>query len=336
MTRINPKASIVIRCLNEEAHLYRLFQGIHAQTEKDVEVILVDSGSTDASTAIAESFGARIVHIQPSEFTFGRSLNLGCEAATGEFIVIVSAHVYPVNDTWLESLLAPFSDPDVALTYGMQRGNETSHFSEHRVFRKWFPMHSDMNQAHPFCNNANAAIRRSQWEGRRYNEALTGLEDLDWAKRAQQAGGKIAYVAEAPIIHVHNESWAQVANRYRREAIAYTAITGDRGVGLIRGSALWFAHIASDAAQAILLGRWRALGSIVRFRTAQSWGTYLGAKHGADISKDLRQRFYYPALPAGPRTLGNMVPGRRIDYTRVQPVQDAVIHADMAEREGAA
>ena len=69
--------SIVIRAYNEEKHIGRLLDGIRQQTLKDVEIILVDSGSTDGTVSVAESFGARIVRIAPQEFTFGRSLNFG-------------------------------------------------------------------------------------------------------------------------------------------------------------------------------------------------------------------------------------------------------------------
>ncbi len=73
--------SIVIRAYNEEKHIGRLLEGIKQQTVKDVDVILVDSGSTDSTVSIAESFGARVVNIRPEEFTFGRSLNLGVKEA---------------------------------------------------------------------------------------------------------------------------------------------------------------------------------------------------------------------------------------------------------------
>ena len=109
------KCSIVIRAYNEEAHIGRLLKGISQQTYGDVETILVDSGSTDRTVEIAEEYGVQIVHISPEEFTFGRSLNRGIQAAQGEFIVIVSAHCYPVYPDWLEHLLVPFENPQVAV-----------------------------------------------------------------------------------------------------------------------------------------------------------------------------------------------------------------------------
>ena len=89
-----PKCSILIRSFNEEKHIGRLLSGILEQTIEDIEIILVDSGSSDATVAIASHFPVRILNIDPEEFTFGRSLNLGCAEAKGEFIVILSENIY--------------------------------------------------------------------------------------------------------------------------------------------------------------------------------------------------------------------------------------------------
>ena len=69
-------------------------------------------------------------------------------------------------------------------------------------------------QRHPFCNNANSAIRRSLWKSLPYNEELTGLEDLDWANKVTSLGKKIIYNAKAEVIHVHNETSKKIYNRY--------------------------------------------------------------------------------------------------------------------------
>ena len=104
------KCSIIVRCYNEEEHIGRLLTGIMEQTLRDIEIIIVDSGSTDATLKIASRFPVRIVSIKPEEFSFGRSLNIGCEKAIGDFIVIASAHVYPIYKDWLEKILEPFVD----------------------------------------------------------------------------------------------------------------------------------------------------------------------------------------------------------------------------------
>jgi GT2 family glycosyltransferase len=165
------------------------------------------------------------VAIEPDEFSFGRSFNRGCQAANGDFVVITSAHVYPLYNDWLEKILTPFGNLCVALVYGKQRGDEATKYSEHQIFFKLFPEQSNCEQKDLFCNNANAAIGKSLWKEVPYDETLTGLEDLDWAKRVMQMGYKIAYASDAEVVHVHNEPALCIYNRYRREGLALTRIT---------------------------------------------------------------------------------------------------------------
>ncbi|MFZ3070111.1 MAG: glycosyltransferase, partial [Anaerolineaceae bacterium] len=90
-----PVCSIIIRSYNEEKHIGRLLEGITHQSIQEVEVILVDSGSTDATIAIASSYPVSLMNISPQDFTFGRSINLGVQHAHADLVVFASAHVYP-------------------------------------------------------------------------------------------------------------------------------------------------------------------------------------------------------------------------------------------------
>jgi rhamnosyltransferase len=287
--------SIVIRAYNEEKHIGRLLTGIMQQTVQDFEIILVDSGSTDATASIASRFPVQIVHILPEEFTFGRSLNEGIRHAQGEFIVVASAHVYPVYPDWLQGLLAPFSDPTVGLTYGKQQGDETTRFSEKQVFAQWFPDTPNPRQAHPFCNNANAAIRRTLWEQHPYDESLPGLEDLEWAHWILEQGHAITYVPEAVVVHVHDETPRGVYNRYRREAMAFKRIFPQEGFRFWDFLRLLSSNAASDLWHAFREKcLWPSLASIFWFRLMQFWGTYQGFRHSGPLTWQLRQTFYYP------------------------------------------
>ena len=289
------KCSLVIRAYNEAEHLPRLLEGISHQTIKEVDLILVDSGSTDSTIAIAEASGAKVIRIAAEEFTFGRSLNLGVQAARHELIVIASAHVYPVYPDWLECLLRPFENDKVAVVYGKQRGTRTSKFSEHQIFQQWFPEADTPRQPSPFCNNANAAIRRSLWEGHPYDESLTGLEDLAWARWAQSQGWDIAYSSKAEIIHSHNETPRDVLNRYRREGMAFKQIFPESHFNIYDLIRLTATNILSDLGHAfherVLL---QNLISIIWFRTSQFWGTYQGYRLSGPLTAHLRQTFYYP------------------------------------------
>lgn len=290
-----PLASIIIRCYNEADHIGKLLHGLSEQAIQDFEIILVDSGSTDGTVEIAKEFDVEeVVFIDPEDFSFGRSLNYGCDAATGEYCVLVSAHVYPKRHDWLEQLLDKFGD-GVALVYGKQRGNEVTSFSENQIFKQWFPDHDIERQDHPFCNNANAAIRRDLWEDYPYDEDLTGLEDIDWAKRVLKDGYDISYASDAEVIHVHDETAREVFNRYRREAYAHKQIMPNQSFSVLDFIRLSTTNILADYRSAWAEGRLLDhLLDIPKFRLLQFGGTYRGFAREGPISDRLWQRFYYP------------------------------------------
>lgn len=318
------KVSVVIRSYNEGEHIERLLIGLRAQGHGPHEIILVDSGSTDRTVEIAKRYVDKIVSVDKREFTFGRALNRGIAAATGDICLFPSAHVYPVYDTWLEKIAAPFEDDRVVLAYGRQRGGECNKFSEHQIFARWFPAESVLPQRGYFCNNANCAVRRSAWERQPYDETLTGLEDLAWAKGAQEAGGWLAYVAEAEIVHVHDETWAQVRNRYRREAMAMRVI--DDHVNFTLLDFLWLlpSNIVADFGAALRRGVFlREFAPIVLFRYNQMLGTYLGYNGRHEVSAQLRQRFYYPTDPNAHRAEDAEHERHRIDYDALKAAESS-------------
>ncbi|MEJ2125839.1 MAG: MBL fold metallo-hydrolase, partial [Alphaproteobacteria bacterium] len=229
------KVSIIIRTLNEARHLDDLLQSIIAQETNGLshEVVLVDSGSTDGTLQIAERHGCHIHHIKRDEFSFGRSLNLGCEAAMGDILVITSGHCVPTDVHWLQHLCQPVLDGQAEYVYGRQFGGPESHFSERNIFTKYYPEQTSIPQDGFFCNNANSALLRSSWEQFHFDEDLTGLEDMDLAQRLVRDGGRVAYVADAGVIHHHNESWPQVRRRFEREAIALQKIMPQVHVSLV-------------------------------------------------------------------------------------------------------
>ena len=214
--------SIVIRTLNEEKHIKELLQSINNQNSDKftTETVIIDSGSTDSTLSIAKNFGCRITHITKDEFTFGRSLNMGSLFANGEILVYVSGHCIPLNNNWLENLVKPILDKNADYTYGRQVGRDTTKYSEFKIFEKYFPDKSKKSQNGFFCNNANSAISRDIWMKYKFDEEVTGLEDMELAKRLFEDQGNISYVSDATVFHIHNENFTQTRRRYERESIA--------------------------------------------------------------------------------------------------------------------
>ena len=296
-------------------HISRLLDGISHQSVKDVQVILVDSGSTDRTAQIAKERGAEIVNIAPKEFTFGRSLNKGIARAKAPIIVIASAHVYPVYPDWLSKMIEFFKDPSIALVYGKQRGSESSHFSEQQIFLHWYGESTQNPQDHPFCNNANAAIRKSLWEQHHYDEKLPGLEDLEWAKWANDNHHSIAYCAEAEIIHVHDESSKGIQNRYMREGMAFKQIYPHEQFGFGDLIRLFVTNSTSDIREAFRQKKFfKEFINILRFRWFQFYGTYIGYQRSGPLTWRLKQSFYYPRNSGIELSNGNQRDVEPIEY----------------------
>jgi rhamnosyltransferase len=295
--------SIVIRTYNEQRHLPELLVAISRQeVDFDYETVIVDSGSTDDTLDIAVKFGCRITHIPKLEFTFGRSLNIGCEEADGKVLVFISGHCIPSDTDWLVKLTAPVRDGIAQYSYGRQVGRDTTKFSESQVFLKYYPAAGKLVQEGFFCNNANAAVSRAAWEQHKFDESLTGLEDMKLAKTIVENGHPIAYVAEAPVFHIHDESWHQVRVRYEREALALREIMPEVHVGFADFLRYFFSGVFHDFGvaleQRMLL---KCATEVIAFRWMQFWGTYRGNLEHRQVSAKQREEYFYPR-PTGKKS----------------------------------
>jgi glycosyltransferase involved in cell wall biosynthesis len=288
--------SVVVRTLNEERYLGELLAAIRSQViDLPVEIVLVDSGSTDSTIAIAKSHGCRVEVIDKRRFSFGRSLNLGCAAAKGEYLAFVSGHCIPTDGNWLRELVDPLRASTVDYAYGRQIGTADSRFSECQLFRKSYPERSRIPQEGFFCNNANAAVTRRAWERDKFDEALTGLEDMALAKQIVGLGGRVGYVAEACVYHIHDETWRAIRTRYEREAVALRGIMPQVHVTLLDFVRYFTSSVLLDFGAALQERRlMRNAFGIVAYRLMQYWGTYRGNHEHRKLSQAMKDRYFYP------------------------------------------
>jgi len=291
------QASIIIRTLNESLHLETLLKSIEAQRVDSInyEVVLVDSGSTDGTLDIAERYGCRIQHITREEFSFGRSLNIGCQAAIGDILVIISGHCVPTDANWLQRICQPILGNQAEYVYGRQLGGSESYLSECRIFAKYFPSESCVPQQGFFCNNANSAIANKVWEQYQFNEELTGLEDMELAQRLQVNGGRVAYVGDAAVYHYHSESWVQIGRRFEREALALQKIMPQMHVDLIDTFryitiSVWKDWIFARNNKTLLV----SLTDVFRYRWNQYLGSWRGNQQHRKLSYAEKEKYFYP------------------------------------------
>ena len=289
--------SIVIRTLNEATYIAEMLEAIDMQNRQgfEVEVVIIDSGSTDATLSLAQDFGCKITFIKKDQFTFGRSLNMGSDFANGDILVYISGHCIPTDNAWLMQLIKPIVDGVAGYTYGRQIGRDTTKYAESKIFEKYFPPQSKIPQSDIFCNNANSAIARQVWSKFTFDEQITGLEDMELAKRFSEQGGKIAYVADACVYHIHNENWNQTRRRYEREAIALQRIMPEVQLGIFDIILFIYVSVASDSRAAIADGCFfKEFFGIIKFRLAQFTGSFRGNHDHRELSKKRKENYFYP------------------------------------------
>ena len=215
------KVTVVIRVLNEKDNLHKLLQLLEKQLDVTFEIVIIDSGSTDGTLEMIKKYEFKfpkiITNIKKEEFSFGRSLNKGIEKSTYKEIVIsLSAHCFPVDEYYLLNMSKNFDDEKKGLVFGRQVGDSRSPLSEVNHMNKWFPI----NNLSPgiFCNNGSSAFRYSDWEKIKFDEKVSGCEDILFALELKNKGKDTIYEPKAIVSHYHDENFKTVFNRYRRES----------------------------------------------------------------------------------------------------------------------
>ena len=116
-----PRLSVIIPVKDGAATLKRCLQSITAQTiAENLEIIVLDSMSTDGSREIALSYGAQIVDIPNGTFDHGLTRNKGVQAATGELIYLTVQDAWISDTGMLERMACHFEDILVKAVVGHQ------------------------------------------------------------------------------------------------------------------------------------------------------------------------------------------------------------------------
>lgn len=128
----DPQISIVVRVFNEAGQLARLFADIDKQLYfNEVEVVVVDNGSSDDSAQVAKCHGAEVVTLPQSSHTYPKSLNLGVDAASHELVFLTVAHANLSNVYQLHAGARHFCENrDTAGVFGTTLPNQGASYVE--------------------------------------------------------------------------------------------------------------------------------------------------------------------------------------------------------------
>jgi len=212
--------SVVIRAKNEARFIGHTLDAIFQPGALEPsQVVVVDSGSTDGTQAIVQSFPTTLIQIRPEDFTYGYALNLGVANVDAEIVATLSAHSLPTNTDWLRQLIQPFSRPRVAGVYGRQLPRSNATLLELMGMRLTGVLSETprLLDRRPLFSNANGAFRRSLWLEHAFDEEVGGAEDIAWVRTMQERGYLIAYQPMAVVHHSHGEPILRHLRRASRD-----------------------------------------------------------------------------------------------------------------------
>jgi glycosyltransferase involved in cell wall biosynthesis len=239
-------ASVVVPVRDGARYLAELLDAVAAQrVDAEVEVLVVDSGSSDGSADLARAAGAEVLEIDASDFGHGRTRNLAAERSKGDFIAFLTQDATPASEDWLAGLLSGFElDERVGMAFGPHLPRpDTSpmiarELGEH--FRAFSPNGRPVLQGKgddAFLSNVNSCLRRECWEEIRFRDVLYA-EDQAFARDALAAGWLKVYCPEAGVLHAHDFPWGEFMRRYFDEYRGLRATIDHRepfGVGRTLG-----------------------------------------------------------------------------------------------------
>jgi rhamnosyltransferase len=217
------KPCIVIRSHNDMPLIADTLAMVRRQ-DVPSELIVFDNDSTDGTLDEVKRYADRVYGVPRGAYVPGRVLNRGMEVSHGETVVFLNADCTPQGESWLRDLLAGFSDDRVAAVFGRQVPRPDCHPLYAKDTEETYG--DGLRQGHwRHCfSMASSAVRRSVWEGMRFDERLRYSEDIDWTWRARGRGYVIRYVPDAVVAHSHNYTLRQTYRRQFGEGQAEAAI----------------------------------------------------------------------------------------------------------------
>ena len=203
--------TVIIRSYNSATTLARCLQSV-AEQSVACRVVLVDSGSTDETINVASTFpNVEVVQIPHAEFTYGRALNIGIQAADSTIVMALSSHCWLPTRNHVERLLPHFADGRVAAIAGIAADANGRQITEPVRATEW-PVWPLIWWG--FTNHANA-IRRSVWERVPFDEGLPACEDKAWAGEVHALGYSIIYDPSLRVSSDHRRQQG-IQRLYRR------------------------------------------------------------------------------------------------------------------------
>jgi rhamnosyltransferase len=263
--------SVVIRCMDKADTIEATLRGLRAQS-RPVEIIVIDSGSTDGTVAIARRWADQVLEIPAESFSYGGALNLGAGVAGGSVHFAISAHCVPAGPDWIADSLACYEDPRVAAT------NQAEFSPRGERIGGLFLQSLEDAASFPgwgFSNHASS-WRADIWRVQQFREDLPACEDKEWSWRVLQSGYRIAYspALAVPSVHRRSQGLRQLHRRVVREAQAMVSLGASEPLSPSKAADLWWSYFSPHSSLP------RALRRLSPYRVVELSGAIRGSRAG--------------------------------------------------------
>ncbi len=278
---------VIIPVYRPDKRFQELLRRLDCQTKRPDRIILMNTEKAQWKPDVIWGIsGVEVHHLPKAEFDHGGTRARAAKLSDADLMVFMTQDALPANRKLIENLIKPLESEKIWVSYARQCPDVSCHLAERysRTFN--YPETSRIKSGEDlprlgiktyFCSNVCAAYRKDAYLklGGFETRAIFN-EDMIYAAHVIQAGGQIAYVAEARVIHSHNYSSLQqfhrnfdlgVSQAEHPEIFADVPSEGE-GIALVRQTA------------AYLLSRRRPwlLPSLV-LQSAAKYSGYLLGKH---------------------------------------------------------
>lgn len=229
--------SAIVRTKNKVSTIERALVSLRRQ-RVPLEIIVVDSGSTDGTLAVARRYADQVLNIPPEHFTYGGALNRAASMASGSIHMALSAHCELPHERWVSDVLRYYRRPEVAGTNGIQFGPDGDWLRAPH-----YQSLSDVlrDPGWGFSNHASS-WRSSVWQRIPFREDLEACEDKEWSWRVLAEGMTIAYSSELVVDSSHRRRLGVRAlyQRVHKEAAVLTGLEAGSATGWPRLFRTWW------------------------------------------------------------------------------------------------
>ncbi len=194
-----PSVSVIVPAYNEAVGIARAVRSLAGSDYPDVEVVVVDDGSTDGTAEIVEALGEPLaVVVRQENRGKAAALNHGIARSSGEVVVMVDGDTVLAADA-VGRLVAPFADPSVGAVSGNAKvGNRSGLLGRWQHVEYVMGFNLDRRMFHvlgciPTVPGAVGAFRRRALEAVGGVGEDTLAEDTDLTMAVNRAGWRVVY-----------------------------------------------------------------------------------------------------------------------------------------------